>query len=176
MTEFQEILSTSNTADVLKAERDAAGLTQDEAARLLGVTGRTISRWESGGAVKDKDVRSAVAAYRDYKAGRRSYLDTGDQNAASHVAEGLPAPRFPIAALLRLPTFRAWLNAFQAELIERGATPEQEESAMRTVADRQLLARFAGGSTDDQYTEAELLQAMENIAEAARRFLSGPTL
>src|SRR5438045_1320732 len=140
----------------------------------MRVSAKTIERWETTGRLGPDKLRDLRSFYE--RAMIPESLDnvvprgTVAVNGARYSQADAPAPRFPIAALLRLPALRAWQNAFRAELLELGASPEQEESAMRTVTDRQLLARFAGGSTDDHYTEEELLQALENTAEAARPF------
>jgi len=161
----------------LKQARDAAGLSQRDAADLLGVTDRTLSDWETKGTTEAK-ARNAIRTYGDYAAGKLKLLEgrVVGENTPRYSQDDGRTPRFPIATLLRLPDVRARLNAIQAELIDLGASPEQEENVMRTLRDRQLLARFAGGSEDDQYTEAQLIQAIDNVAEAARRILAGPTL
>jgi transcriptional regulator with XRE-family HTH domain len=161
----------------LKQARDAAGLSQRNAADLLGVTDRTLSDWETKGTTEAK-ARNAIRTYSDYAAGKLKLLE-GRVVAedGSHYGQGdATAPRFPIAVLLRRPAVRIRLSEIRTELAKAEASPEQEENVMTLLNDRQRIAKFSGGSVDDEYTEADVLMAIDSIAEVAFRILSGPTL
>lgn len=179
----KDVQKRGHKHDFLREARRAAGLTQLEVANTLGVEPVTVSRWERGENPPNRATLIALGRLYGVDLTPDETKELGmvprgtvGENGAPYGQAGAPGARFPLSALLRLPDVRARLSAIQSELIELGATPEYEENVMRTLRDRAFLSRFAGGSADDQYTEAELLQAIDNIAESARRFLAGPTL
>lgn len=61
---------TSQIGDRLKAEREEAGLTQEEAARILRVSANTVARWERGERTpSEASVQMLLAAYRERVSG-----------------------------------------------------------------------------------------------------------
>ena len=48
-------------ADEIKAIRGELGLSQEEFARRLGVSPRTVQNWESGGKIPDSKIRAIQA-------------------------------------------------------------------------------------------------------------------
>jgi transcriptional regulator with XRE-family HTH domain len=161
-------------------ERSGEKWPQARVASRMGVDVGTYSRWERGYPIKPRDVVALAVVFGvspeaiDPDAAkalgenvpRGTAGRAGDSERGSSPG-GPPAEKLPFAFVLRRPAVRARLNAIQRQLIEAGAAPEVEESVMRAVQDRQRIARFAGGSVDDSYTEAEVLQVIDNIAETA---------
>ena len=54
-----------NSGRKMKALRESAELTQDEAARVLGVSTVTIQKWENGSRIRTKKALDAVLALYD---------------------------------------------------------------------------------------------------------------
>ena len=54
-----------NSGRKMKALRESAKLTQDEAARLLGISTVTIQNWENGVRIRTKKALDAVLALYD---------------------------------------------------------------------------------------------------------------
>ncbi len=82
----QDTVSTKkepSPAEQLREAREAAGLTQEAAADLLGVTGRTISRWETGGTVGQPELFAALTSYRTWA--RQAGRLVGPDGAEGHV-------------------------------------------------------------------------------------------
>lgn len=168
----------TDASEELSRLRSESGLSREKVAAVVGYSAKSIERWEKGDPIDVNKLKRIRTFYEDFAATRpRLYNDgpTIAESLAPYVATAPPGPRFPVANLLRLPDVRARLSAIQTELIERGATPEYEENVMRTLRDRTFLSRFVDG-VNDEYTEAELIEAINNIAESALRFLEGPTL
>lgn len=57
----------------MKSLRKEKGITQENLAEILGVTGRTISRWETGSNMPDLDILIQIADY--YEVEIREILD-----------------------------------------------------------------------------------------------------
>lgn len=53
----------------LKGLRKEKGITQEALAEILGVTGRTISRWETGSNMPDLDILIQIANYYEVEIG-----------------------------------------------------------------------------------------------------------
>ena len=51
--------------DFLKVLRKEKGITQEEFAEVMGVSGRTVSRWETGSNMPDLDIIIQIADYYD---------------------------------------------------------------------------------------------------------------
>ena len=54
-------MDTAKTGAYLASLRKAAGMTQQDAADRLGVSNKTVSKWESGGGFPDITVLPALA-------------------------------------------------------------------------------------------------------------------
>jgi transcriptional regulator with XRE-family HTH domain len=151
-----------SAAKVLRTAREGAGLTQREAADLLGVTEKTVSRWETGSPVKRKDISAALTAYQRHADSTTLPNKKGP--------EGSPGPRYSWARVTTLERVRAYLRAFGDELHALGATPDEEDEAVRSVRDSGGLAYNAERF---DWTEDEAIQLMEVPANGLRRYFKG---
>lgn len=174
----------------IREAREKAGLSQEAAARELGVSTQTVYRWESGDPIKPRDLAAMERLYNaelgaakilidslDKKAGRVAEPSPGRLRIEGHAPDRIIAKApLPFRNAMSRPAIRARLAEIRSELIAAGADEKTEEDVMRLISDRDRIATYAGGSTDDNYTEAQLLQAINNVAEAAMRFIKGPRL
>lgn len=62
-------MNQQKTGQFLKELRNGKKLTQAELAEILGVTNRSISRWENGATMPDFDLLIALAKYYDIEIG-----------------------------------------------------------------------------------------------------------
>lgn len=69
----------------LKALRKEKGLTQEQLAEMLGVTNRSVSRWETGANLPDIDVIITLSEF--YDADIRDLLNGEKRTAEHHTAE-----------------------------------------------------------------------------------------
>jgi transcriptional regulator with XRE-family HTH domain len=165
-------------------ERAELDLSQAEVGRRMGVDVGTVSRWERGAPIKPRDVAALARVLSidesriDAEAAKELGAVSGRSQPGSFVGESVKpyGDTFPFRLLMGRPTIRARLAEIRSELIEAGADEATEENLMTTIGDRDRIARNAGGSIDDSYTEAQLLKAINNIAEMAMRFIKGPRL
>lgn len=164
----------------LKAARERAGLTQEQAARLLGVTGRTISRWETEGA-RDKDSRNAIRTYEEYANELPPRLDKQSRHhAPSIVAIGdkpYSAGRKELCEVLKGRRTLKWLLDFRDEIHRLGGNIELEDRAIQFVTDERTLRSLLDGVAAEGggFTEDEALSAMESAAAAMRARLYSAT-
>lgn len=114
-------MSGESAADRLRAARVAANLTQDEAAQLLGVTGKTVSRWETGAPVKPRDLAAAEQAYAEAAAGSGLDKKVPRGTVALDTAAHLPGP---LAAIAR---------RFELEMARLGGTDEEVDHVDATL-------------------------------------------
>lgn len=176
--------TASQIGKAFEDARKAAKLGRVAAAAAIGVDPQTLYRWEKNGVVLRADVASVLRAEALYGVPLIPLLreclgidvPRGTSRGSPQGRTDAPGDLLPFARVLALPSVRERLNAIQRELIDASVSLEAEESVMRTIRDRQRIARFAGGSTDDSYTEAQVLLAIENIAEAARATLGLPPI
>jgi len=149
-------------ATAIREAREKAGLSQESAARSLGVSSQTVYRWEAGSTVKDRDLAAMERLYKADFSGLYKMVPRGTS------ADGADEPRFPFAMVIRTPAVRQRLAALRAELIGLGADEEREERIMAGFRDRQRVNQFVGGREEDAYTEREVLAAIDNYARVAR--------
>jgi transcriptional regulator with XRE-family HTH domain len=167
----------ADASDELSRLRADSGLSRERVAAAVGYSAKSIERWEKGDAIDPNKLRRIRTFYEEFAATRPRLDNNRRQMAVMERPQGLgasPEPHLSMAELLRLPSIRADLAAFQAELIAMGATPEQEDSAMQVARDQLLLTRLMNGSPADSFTESEMRMAIESVAEIARRVLSRP--
>lgn len=85
-------MDTIKTGGYLAALRKSAGMTQQEVADRLGVSNKTVSKWESGGGFPDIAVLPALAELYDVTAddllaGETVRHSTGGQQVADYLAQ-----------------------------------------------------------------------------------------
>jgi transcriptional regulator with XRE-family HTH domain len=90
------------SGDELRERREALGLTQDEAARAVGMTSNTLSRWERGERGNPHAVDRLLRFYED--GGQVAPVTSrGDEAGGERVAAGnSPRTRFLVSDLLRV--------------------------------------------------------------------------
>jgi transcriptional regulator with XRE-family HTH domain len=152
--------------DALKVAREAAGLTQEEVARRLGVTGIAVSRWETGmHPLKNRDFIALAAIYGvsvrslggedalDFTARRNAVSEALSEYRGTHyVATPLP-PEIEIMAL-----------EYQLELLRGGTSPGLLKLARSALYDP-LITRMGGAE--------EQRAAMRGTIAVLRRVIAG---
>ncbi len=66
-------MDLKKTGQFLKCLRKEKGITQEQFAEIMGVSGRTVSRWETGSNMPDLDILIQIADY--YEVEIREILD-----------------------------------------------------------------------------------------------------
>lgn len=66
-------MDLKKTGQLLKNLRKEKGITQEQFAEIIGVSGRTVSRWETGANIPDLDILIQIADY--YEVELRELLD-----------------------------------------------------------------------------------------------------
>ena len=66
-------MDLKKTGQFLKRLRKEKGMTQEQFAEIMGVSGRTVSRWETGSNMPDLDILIQIADY--YEVEIREILD-----------------------------------------------------------------------------------------------------
>ncbi len=136
------------------AARQALGISQDEAARRLGVSGGTVSRWERGKqTIKKRDV-DAIERLASESA------EDPDETVPRGTSDG---QRMAWERVVNTERAQDWLDDFRARLRKLGVGQDERDSAVRSVR-RVGLVDSTGGVFHD-WTEDEAIQAMENAAK-----------
>lgn len=148
--------------------REEAGLTQDEAARRLGVHSQTISRWERGERrIKAVDLSRAVELYKATTAGLGHSVPRGTRSLSGVGVHG-ELPRWWTELVDRL----------DRELVRHGATDAEADfvsAALLTPEAYYLASRDddgvqLSGEARERRTEDFVMSMVQwTIATAARR-------
>lgn len=139
--------------DVLRAAREAAGLTQTELARLVGVVdGQRISKWERGAArPRSAPLLAAVGDALGLRP-REMLADPGEEVTLRWLrfAAGLTVEQLAAAVHVSTPTVKRWesegLKDPSTETIRAVATALDADAAMVRVA----LSRDLHGEREPQ--------------------------
>jgi DNA-binding XRE family transcriptional regulator len=184
----------SVSAAIIREARDLAGISQEAAARVLGVSSQTVYRWEAGAPIKDRDM----AALRDLygpslakTAAGRLLLDKmaprGTSAARQPSADdpyglklGEPTTvydpdageTFPVAVLLRRRFARAKLNELREALLDLDVSADIEDKIVGMASDPAAIASALDREEAEDLTEGELLMALDVISSTALRVLS----
>jgi transcriptional regulator with XRE-family HTH domain len=156
--------ASADPSDTLKRAREAAGLTQEAAARLLGVTGKTISRWETGAPVKPKDVSSALRTYQDHAdpAGSLDKKVPRDTNGATGQANDGGLSR----------QLRILAAEFEVEALKLGAEEEEMAYVRQALQSPETARMFAYGYVDRAGLSEEALRLdYEGLIEGLRLYV-----
>ncbi|MGK2935214.1 MAG: helix-turn-helix transcriptional regulator [Gemmatimonadaceae bacterium] len=152
----------------LKAAREAAGMTQADAARATGLSIQTISDQERGlFAPKDPNMKVLAKAYGTTAAALR-YGENGGQPMV--VRESPSAYRAPLIARDLPKSVRVWLHEFLLELAEADVPDEQIDAAKRALIAPENLDFFVGSSPGARYEE-EAMQGLQSFAGHIRNVL-----
>jgi len=147
------------------AARAASGLSQEEAAAAVGMSGSSVARKERGEQIVTKrDVAAMEQLVRDQLPG------TMHRNGSGRDATGSPGPRFAWTRVVALDNVRAFLRAFGDELHALGASPDEEDEAVRSV--RESGGRAYNAEQKD-WTEDEAIDLMKIAAEPLREYFTG---
>jgi transcriptional regulator with XRE-family HTH domain len=145
---------TSSLGDRIREERERAGLTQAQLAKLVGVSGRTIGNWERG----EADPRNSLTRLRDILPALR---------------EPVADIHWPQAPVAINPTLAA-IEADPYLLPEAKAHFLNQYELLLRVSDPQRLPYAARGQrlTPVDPEEESLLEA--KVREAAKRNSRSP--
>jgi transcriptional regulator with XRE-family HTH domain len=161
----------------IKLARDAMKLTQSELAEKMGVDVGTISRWERGFPMKPRDVAAlavalGVSPYIIDPEAAKTLGETarGTLDGSSSNGLGVPEQRYAWTRVAALDRVRAFLRGFGDELHALGASPDEEDEAVRSV--RESGARSYNAEQKD-WTEDEAMKVMEIAAEPIRAYFTG---
>lgn len=125
----------TSPSERLRQAREEALLTQREAADLLGVTEKTISRWETGSPVKQKDVRAALETYREHAAATNS-PDKKVLRGTSGDSDETWSPNPALRSLIPAKAYETALD-YCRRLERAGVTAHLIEEAERLMIDGQ---------------------------------------
>ena len=67
-------MDQQNIGQFLRECRKEKGITQEQLAEMLGVTNRSVSRWETGSNLPDLDILIEMADYYDVELTKRMHL------------------------------------------------------------------------------------------------------
>lgn len=150
--------------------RVAAGLSQIQAAKLVGKSRQTVNSWEredeNAASPDDADLDILAEAYDTTRAALRYGLDGSLIKAAYAVREGEPSYSQSLPRHARnLPlAVREYLAEFQLRLTKGGATEDEIEEAMDLLRSPQLFTFYKGGAPSE-YNEEDVLRGIKGIAE-----------
>jgi transcriptional regulator with XRE-family HTH domain len=132
-----------------KAAREAAGLTQDQAAQLLGVTGKTVSRWETGAPIKPRDLAGAKSIFAEIVR-QREFLDKKVPRGTMSLMERILGEEGPGDAR------RKRIEQFEREMVRIGADDFDADYVRRAARDFIEQIHSAGGTDVDEELETYL--------------------
>lgn len=142
--------------------RKASGLSQEEAATAVGMSGSSVARKERGEQVITKrDVAAMEQLVRD----RRTGTVPRGTSEGNHSAQ-----RFAWNRVVNGESVRAYLSSLRDDLHALGATADEEDEAVRSV--RESGAQAYNAERLD-WTEDEAIQVMEVPADGLRRYFAG---
>ncbi|MDB4876482.1 MAG: Helix-turn-helix domain [Gemmatimonadetes bacterium] len=141
-------------AEELKALRLAAALTQEQAAPLLGVSTKTLSRWETGSAVKPSELANARRVYGECR--MSPGVSRGTSGHGSLIREAMTGGA---EAVERLNAERLFLAEFRVELVRDLHASDEEIAAALALVRCSEARAFMNGDAP---------RAMEMMAGAVR--------
>lgn len=176
--------SDHKTARELIEARAASGLTQQEAAQLIGVNAQTISRWERGERrISKADYDRAMAVYAAAADRHATPTELGQNVSRGTSRGGFRFDRVREAAAaadryradgggVRLPADLEVARAkFLAEASARGATRDDLDYILSVLNSPETQQLFAGGYRSAKSLEEAKLE-METVVEMLDRWLS----
>lgn len=150
----------SSPAERLREAREAAGLTQEAAADLLGVTSRTISRWETGGTVGQPELLAALTAYREREQRTRRLVREGAPNLYVDAMSG------DWSDMLDSGSAEAYLAEVLAEAKKLGIPHEWRDAALLAIKQPPTESARPAGAP---WGVEEVVGAMKDQGEPIRR-------
>lgn len=161
----------------LKRAREAAGLTQKQAAELADVTPQAISGWERGANLpKEANIQALARVYRVPPASLRygTHTEPDLVTADGIVMEyktsspNKTPEQLAVDRLARSHAVRVWQKQFELELVRAGASDDLLTKAMQLVRAPQVFRFFMGGATARTEAEQDAIEAMEAVAHVIR--------
>lgn len=151
----------------LKAAREKAGLTQEEAASKSGFSKQAISGWERGAYTPTEPNLQTVADLYGTTPGDLRYSNATEDDIQANVGppQEWPTPRVALGIPQRI---RVWVQEFLLELTKAGVTQE-EVDRVRLILSADEMYRFYAGGEPKEYSEDETLEGIQAHAEAFRR-------
>lgn len=159
----------SQISEQLRAAREAAGLTQQEAAELLGVDSQSVSRWERGERrIRAETFQRALKVYSDRQAGLGPVRP-------GIVSESAPPQYGEVGfeTLTGRQRARAWLEGFLLDIAEKGADDAFMAFARRTLLNPSNYIHHDGSAAGQplEMRDEQKLRHMKGLSEGVRAIL-----
>jgi transcriptional regulator with XRE-family HTH domain len=138
-----------------RAKQQTTALTQDAAAELLGVTGRTVSRWETGGTVGQPELFAALAAYREHQ--RQTGRLVGANGSDGHV-DAMSWER-----VVATDAAEDWLDGYRKRLRRIGLTPEDRDTTVSAM--RRAGLGLSGDGPNGLWTVQGAVDYMDRLSK-----------
>lgn len=155
----------------LREARIAAGLTQEDVARLADVHLKTVSKWENDKQPPHANQLAKIAPRLGVSVG---WIRDGEGVAVLGSTTGFEQLNPPaqngtsaLPKVLRAHKVRVWLAEFRTELTKAGMPDDRIEEALRLVTAPELFVFYRAGRLTE-LTEDEAIVAMNAVATAVR--------
>lgn len=145
----------------LRLARVAAGLTQIDAAKLVGKSRQTINSWEreaeDAASPDDSDLQTLADAYGTTRAELRYGASSRVSQPDAIPYEARHARNLPLAV-------REYLAEVRLRLTKGGATEEEIDEAFDLLRSPEVFSYFSGGKLNE-FNETDVLDGMRSIVE-----------
>lgn len=163
-------MDASQIGEKLRAAREAKGLSQEEAARRIGTSWASVSRWELG----KQRIRgeSLVRAAEAYGVTVESLTGGRERSSANTPRTAEQMLRYRVAESFRLPpSIEATLRRFEADALDAGVPLDQIEQVVAAVRGPIENAVKHYGGTEIPDDGEDLADLVRNITEELHAFL-----